>query len=64
MTKKQEQEALLKHLEQFKADYIEYQNKVVGQDLSDPVTISHIVSGIQRDVLSLYTCLIDIIKNK
>lgn len=55
-------EALLKDIEQFRADYIEYQNKMTGNDISDPVTFSHMLSGIQKDVLNIYNILSELAK--
>lgn len=65
MAKKKEQKIkILETLEQSREDYIAYQNKMTGNDITDPITFAHILSGIQKDILNIYTLLIEMEKNK
>lgn len=63
MAKKAEKKnELFENIEQFKEDYIQYQNKMTGNDMTDPVTFAYILSGIQKDILNIYNILSELSK--
>jgi len=51
-----------KELEQSREDYIAYQNKMEGNNMTDPTTMAHITLGIQKDILNIYNLLIEMNK--
>ena len=69
MTKKAEKKVepkrdFLADLEKSRDDYVAYQNKMEGNSLIDPTTVAHVLLGLQKDILNIYTLLIEMEKKK